>query len=163
MSNKHFTIVSIEDNEPDFVLLDKALKAVKDIDIDLINIKDGKDAINFLYKKEGYASAPTPNVIILDINLPKINGHEILQSIKKDPYLKTIPVIVFSTSDSEKDIEESYALYANSYITKTFNVQELFKKIAIMADYWLKTTELPPTTNYCNVKKPKKPNKEKEI
>lgn len=154
MNNKHFTIVSIEDNEPDFVLLDRALKAVEDIDIDLINIKNGKNAIDFLYKKNEYTSAPTPNVIILDINLPKINGHEILRSIKKDPHLRTIPVIIFSTSDSEKDIEESYALYANSYITKTFNIQELFKKIATMADYWLKTTELPRTTNYCRVKKP---------
>ncbi len=154
MSNKHFTIVSIEDNEPDFVLLDKALKAVQGITIDLINIKNGKNAIDFLYKKGDYESAPTPNVIILDINLPKINGHEILRSIKKDPCLKTIPVIILSTSDSEKDIEESYSLYANSYITKTFNVQDLFKKIAVMANYWFKTTELPPTNNYCNVKRP---------
>jgi len=162
MRNKLFTVVSIEDNEPDFELLKKALEAVSDINIDLINIKNGNNAIDFLYKKNKYASAPTPNVIILDINLPQINGHEILRSIKKDPYLKVIPVIIFSTSDSEKDIKESYSLYANSYITKTFNIKELFKKIAIMADYWLKTSELPPIINYYSVENLKKPNKKGE-
>jgi len=154
MTKKHFTIVSIEDNEPDFVLLQKAIKAVPDLSIDLINVRNGEDALNFLYKKGEFTSAPTPNIIILDINLPKINGHEILKSIKNNEKLKTIPVIIFSTSDSNKDIEESYSLYANSYITKTFNIQDLFKKIETMADYWFKTTELPPTTNFCSVQKP---------
>lgn len=162
MKIKHFTIMSIEDNEPDFVLLEKAFKAVPNLSIDLINIQNGKDSLDFLYKKNGYESAPTPNLIILDINLPKINGHEILQSIKNDEKLKMTPVIVFSTSDSEKDIEESYALYANSYITKTFNVKELFEKIAILADYWLKTTELPPVSNFCSVKKPKEADRQKD-
>jgi chemotaxis family two-component system response regulator Rcp1 len=162
MKNKRFTIVSIEDNEPDFVLLEKALSAATDLPIELINIQNGKEAIDFLYKNEDYKSAPNPDLIVLDINIPKINGLDILRSIKNDDNLKTIPVIIFSTSDSEKDIKDSYALYANSYITKTFDIKELFKKIAVMANYWLKTTELPDVPNFSDIKKTNEADNKKE-
>ena len=153
MTTQLFTIFSIEDNEPDFVLLQQALNHVPGLSIDLINIKNGRAALDFLYKREDYASSPTPDLIILDINLPNMSGHEILKIIKNDDNLKIIPVIMFSTSDSEKDIEESYKLYANSYITKTFDIKELFRKIATMAEYWMKTTELPSSSNFCLVHK----------
>lgn len=143
MTRTHFTIISIEDSEADFTLLKKAIEGIKDLSLDLINIQNGTDAINFLYKKNGHKTAPTPDVIILDINLPRMSGFEILKIIKNDDNLKLIPVIMLSTSDSEKDIKDSYALYANSYILKTFGLKELREKIEVMANYWLKTSELP--------------------
>ena len=156
MPKDRFTILSIEDNEPDFVLLKQALKKVEGMTLDIINIQNGQKSLDFLYKKGEYESAPTPDLIILDINLPNISGHSVLEIVKNDPKLKIIPVIMFSTSDAEKDIEESYGLYANSYITKTFNINELFRKIASMADFWLKTADLPSTSNFCIVQKVKK-------
>lgn len=147
--NKRFLILSIEDNEADFVLLKKALERIPDISLDIININNGKDALNFLYKKDKFKSAPTPNIIILDINLPNINGKEILKTIKTDENYKSIPVIIFSTSDCYSDIEETYKLHANSYITKTFDIQEFYKKITDIGNYWLKSNELPDNKNFC--------------
>lgn len=146
---KRFTILSIEDNEPDFVLLKKALEKIPDLSLDIININNGKNALDFLYKKGDFESAPTPNIIILDINLPSINGKEILKSIKNDENYKSIPVIIFSTSDFYTDVEEMYQLHANSYITKTFNIKELYRKIEMIGEYWLKSNELPDKNNFC--------------
>lgn len=146
---KRFTVLSIEDNEPDFVLLKHALEKIPNLSLDIININNGKDALNFLHKKENFESAPTPNIIILDINLPNIDGKEILKAIKNDENYKSIPVIIFSTSDYYTDVEEMYKLHANSYITKTFDIKELFHKIHMIGEYWLKSNELPDKNNFC--------------
>lgn len=141
MNKKKYIILSIEDNKADSDLLKRAFSEIPDIEINFFNVGDGKNAINFLYKKEQYKNCPTPDIIILDLNLPYLNGKEILKIIKNDKNLKIIPVIMFSTSDAEKDIEETYKLYANSYITKTFEINTLFQKIAVMGEYWLKNNE----------------------
>ena len=146
---KRFTVLSIEDNEADFVLLKKALETIPDLSLDIVNISDGNTAMDFLYKRDDFKSAPTPNIIILDINLPSVNGKEILKTIKTDENYKSIPVIIFSTSDYYVDIEETYQLHANSYITKTFDINELYKKITMIGEYWLKSNELPDNNNYC--------------
>jgi DNA-binding response OmpR family regulator len=155
MKKTKFTILSIEDNLADFHLLQKAFSEVPDIKADLINIADGKTAVDFLYKKGKYKDAKTPDIIILDLNLPSLNGKEILKIVKNDKNLKVIPVIMFSTSDAERDIEESYKLYASSYITKTFDINKLFQKIATMAEYWLKTNEFTRNSAFCFVKNKK--------
>jgi len=147
MKNTMFTILSIEDNRPDFELLKTALEKIEGLFLNIINVSNGKKAIDFIYKKEDYKNAPTPDLIILDINLPFMDGKEVLKCLKKDEEYRMIPVIIFSNSESSSDIEETYKLYANSYITKTFNVQEVFKKIAIVGEYWLKTSEIP-SINY---------------
>ena len=148
MRKKSFTILSIEDNIPDFILLKKALSQIRDIDINVINIEDGEEALLYLYKEKTYKTAIKPDIIILDINLPTISGKEILKKIKADDNLKAIPVIIFSTSDIDKEIEECYLLSANSYITKSFSIENLFKKIASMGTYWLKTAEIPETSGF---------------
>lgn len=148
MHEQIFTVLSVEDNQPDFALLEKALNAIPDLSLNIINIANGQYALDFIYKKGNYSSAPTPDIIILDINLPLINGQEILKTLKNSEEYRTIPVIMFSTSDSEKDIMEAYHLYANSYITKTFDVKELFRKISSLGEYWLKTNKPPKTNNF---------------
>jgi two-component system, chemotaxis family, response regulator Rcp1 len=153
MKQQQFTVISIEDNLPDFELLKQALNAVNDLSINLINIQNGQTALNYLLKKKGYENAPTPDLIILDINLPQIGGLEILNTIKKDENLKSIPVIVFSTSDAMRDIRKSYILNANTYITKTFDIKELFDKVKIVADYWFKTAELPYSCDFCIIER----------
>jgi CheY-like chemotaxis protein len=146
---KRFTVLSIEDNKPDFLLLKSALEKIPNLLLDIININNGRDALDFLYKKKSFESAPTPNIIILDINLPNIDGKEILKTIKNDENYKSIPVIVFSTSDYYADVEEMYQLHANSYITKTFDIEELFNKITMIGEYWLHSNELPDKNNFC--------------
>ena len=162
MTTKRFTILSIEDNEADFLLLKEALERIPELIVDLINIQDGQKASDFLYKKGEYSSSPTPNLIILDINLPKLDGFEVLKNIKNNDYLKLTPVIIFSTSEAEKDIKESYQLNANTYITKTFDLDELYKKIKTVADYWFRTAELPLISNFCSVKKPENTEKSED-
>ena len=147
---KRFTVLSIEDNKADFTFLKKALNKIPDIELNLINIDNGQNALDFLYKKGEYISAPTPNIIILDINLPSINGKEILRDLKKHKLYKTIPIIIFTTSSDQEDIKEMYNLHANSYITKTFNIKELYEKIGIMGKYWFKTNKLPDNNNFCS-------------
>lgn len=151
--NKRFTILSIEDNEADFTLLKKALEKIPNLSLDIININNGRDALVFLRKKENFKSAPTPNIIILDINLPCIDGKEILKIIKTDDNYKSIPVIIFSTSDYYKDVEDTYKLHANSYITKTFDINNLYRKINIIGEYWLKSNKLPDNKNFCFISK----------
>ena len=146
---KRFTVLSIEDNEADFVLLKNALETIPNLSLDIVNINNGEHAMDFLHKSGDFESAPTPNIIILDINLPSINGKEILKSIKSDNNYKSIPVIIFSTSEYYSDIEETYQLHANSYITKTFDITELYQKITMIGEYWLKSNELPDKNNFC--------------
>jgi CheY-like chemotaxis protein len=148
MEKQIFNILSIEDNEPDFVLLQKALNRIDGIKLNIINISNGKKALDFIYKRNEFKFAVTPDIIILDINLPLISGKDILKDLKKDENYRVIPIIIFSTSNSYSDIEECYKLYANSYITKTFDIKELFNKIAIVGEYWLKMSEIPSTTYF---------------
>lgn len=144
MKKHKFYILSVEDNEPDFVVLKKALEDnCSDLILEFMHIKDGATAIDFLFKRGEYEKAKTPDIVILDLNLVDMNGLDVLSAIKESNEIKHIPVIMFTTSESETDINRAYQLYANSYITKTFTPEDMFKKIGIIGDYWLKTTEIP--------------------
>ena len=157
MKKKKFTVLSVEDNQPDFALLEKAFSAIPGLSLNIINITNGQYALDFIYKKGKYKSAPTPDIIILDINLPLISGQEILETLKNSEKYRIIPIIMFSTLDTKEDIIEAYNLHANSYITKTFDVEELFQKIASLGEYWLKINEPPETHNFCFVQTQIKP------
>ena len=141
--SKIFNILSIEDSEPDFIFIKRSLEQLKNIHFNLLNVKNGRDALFFLYKQNGYEKSPDPDIIILDINIPLIDGHEVLKIIKNDKNLKIIPVIILSTSESQYDINKSYELYANSYVLKTFDTEDLINKISIIAEYWLNVNQLP--------------------
>jgi len=151
-----FRILVIEDNEPDYVLLEKALNLIGSVDIEVFNAKDGQDGLDYIFKEGRYKDSITPNLIILDINLPIKNGFEVLKTLKDDPLYKMIPVVVYSTSDDKGDICSSYSLYANSYITKTFDIQELFIKIKHFGRYWIEAVNLPNSDQCCLIKKEKK-------
>jgi len=153
MKRQIFTILSIEDNIPDFEIIKYALSCIDNIEIELINIKNGEDAINFIYKKEGYKSAPTPDLIMLDINLPSINGQDILEKFKNHDIYKVIPIIIFSSSESEQDIDISYRLHANSYVTKSLDFKTTVNRILSLIEFWLKNSTLPKTDNFCAIKK----------
>jgi CheY-like chemotaxis protein len=106
-------------------------------------VRDGKEAMDFLTRDGKYAKAEMPDLVILDVNLPKKNGHEVLQFIKTDENLKPIPVIVFTTSSSPRDIDQSYRNHANCFITKPVDVDVFMSIIATIGNFWMSIVKLP--------------------
>jgi two-component system, chemotaxis family, response regulator Rcp1 len=107
-------------------------------------VEDGVAALEFLRQQGGYADAPRPDLILLDLNLPRKNGQEVLAEIKVDPELKTIPVVILTTSAAEEDILKSYSLHANSYITKPVDLDQFISAVRSIEGFWLAAVQLPP-------------------
>lgn len=139
---KPVEILLVEDNEGDILLIREAFEEAKLATI-LSVVKDGEKAIHYLEKKENYKDVKTPDLIILDINLPRINGHEVLEFIKSNDDLKTIPVIMLTTSSSEKDIIKSYEKHANCFITKPVEVNDFLEAVLDIEHFWISVVKLP--------------------
>lgn len=138
----HKTIFLVEDNKADIRLIQEALKNCS-LPHQVVTVRDGMDAMAYLRQEGEYADAPRPDLILLDLNLPKKDGREVLAEIKADPRLRRIPVVVLTTSKNEDDISQSYDLHVNSYITKSRNLSQLFKIVKGIEEYWLGTVTLP--------------------
>ena len=135
-------ILLIEDNPGDARLTQEALNDGK-VKNNLHIVYDGVEATDFLFKRNKYKDAPRPDLIILDLNLPKKNGHEVLAEIKVDETLKSIPVVILTTSKAEEDILKSYKLHANCFLTKPIDVIEFFEMIKSIEGFWLTLVKLP--------------------
>jgi CheY-like chemotaxis protein len=135
-------ILLVEDNEGDIVLTTEALEEGK-ICNHISVVKDGDAAVHFLNHTGIYQDSMTPDLILLDVNLPKKNGLEVLDIIKTSETLKQIPVIMLTTSSSEKDIVNSYRHYANCYITKPVEVKDFMTAIEKVEDFWINIVKLP--------------------
>lgn len=135
-------IILVEDNEGDIVLTTEALEEGK-IANSLSVVREGQEAINYLEKNEGFEDAVTPDLVLLDINLPKINGHKVLKHIKSSKKLKYIPVVMLSTSSDEVDILNSYKNHSNCYITKPVDINDFIKVISTIEDFWISIVQLP--------------------
>lgn len=107
-------------------------------------VEDGIEAMAFLNKSGKYADAPRPDLIILDLNLPRMDGREVLAEIKKDDYFKRIPVVILTTSQADEDVIRSYNLHANCYITKPIGFDQFMKVVRSIEDFWLSIVVLPP-------------------
>lgn len=139
---KSIHILLVEDNEGDVLLIKEALedgRVANSISI----CRDGEKAMHYLTKNGDYPDAILPDLIILDINLPRKNGHEVLQFIKETDNLMHIPVIMLTTSSSEKDIAQSYLHHANCYITKPMNVDDFLKAVVEIEQFWIHLVKLP--------------------
>ena len=108
---------------------------------------DGKEALDYLHKEEGNENAETPDLILLDLNLPKVDGREVLENIKSDESLKVIPVVILTTSNDEEDIFKSYGLHANCYITKPVDFNQFIDVVEKIEDFWLSIVKLPRKDN----------------
>ncbi|MGK7926339.1 MAG: response regulator [Spirulina sp.] len=139
---KNCNILLVEDNPAHVRLIKEAFKENGGTHR-MMNVNDGIEAIAYLRQEQNYASVPRPDLILLDLNLPKKNGREVLAEIKTDPDLKRIPVLVLSTSKNEDDILASYALHANCYLNKANNLQQLFEVVRKIEEFWLMTAILP--------------------
>lgn len=135
-------ILLVEDNEGDILLTTEAL-AESRINNRLSVVRDGAAAIDFLQNTARQNKQELPDLILLDVNLPKRNGHEVLSFIKNDESFKHIPVIILTTSSSEKDILTSYNNYANSYITKPIDVDNFLKVVISIENFWISIVQLP--------------------
>jgi len=135
-------ILLIEDNPGDVRLAIEALKA-SEVAHNLHVVGDGVEALQFLYRKGKYGDAPRPDIILLDLNLPKKDGREVLAEIKQDEDLKRIPVVVLTTSEAEEDILKVYNLHANCYVKKPSELDQFIKHMRAIQDFWFDTCNLP--------------------
>lgn len=135
-------ILLVEDNEGDILLTKEALEEAK-IHIKLSVVRDGKEAIDFVSKQGKYSEAVFPDLLLLDVNLPKKNGIEVLQYMKGNEGLKHIPVIMLTTSSSEKDINSSYNNYANCFITKPVEINDFLSVVTTIENFWVSIVKLP--------------------
>ncbi len=138
-------ILVVEDSPEDFEVLERACKKAQ-LDNPLIRCKSGQEALDFLYKTGEYENlhnTPTPAMVLLDLNMPGTNGHEILEKIKNDSMLKTLPIVVLSTSSSVEDVQSSYRSGANSYISKPEDMKGYVAMAEMIKDYWFSFCCLP--------------------
>jgi chemotaxis family two-component system response regulator Rcp1 len=136
-------ILLVEDNLGDANLAREALENSKVIN-HLSVVGDGEAALAYLRRQGKYADAPRPDLILLDLNLPKKDGREVLAEIKADDVLKCIPVVILTTSEAEEDILKTYNLHANCYITKPIDLIQFLKVVQAIEDFWLTIVRLPP-------------------
>ncbi len=139
-------ILLVEDNPADVRLTQEALREGK-VKNSLNVARDGAEALAFLRREGPHAGAPRPDLILLDLNLPKKDGREVLAEIKADDELKRIPVVVLTTSSAELDILKSYSLHANCYITKPVDLEQFVTVVKAIDDFWLTVVRLPPESN----------------
>jgi two-component system, chemotaxis family, response regulator Rcp1 len=139
---QHPKILIVEDNPGDVQLIKEHFKSVGE-EFDFTVAKDGEEAINILMEKKDGTYVNMPHLIILDLNLPKKNGKEVLKEIRQNESLNTIPVVIFSSSDAEKDIKDAYSAYANCYIVKPFDFDAFNTAIVEIWKFWGKTATFP--------------------
>lgn len=137
-----FEILLVEDNPGDAFLTKEALRESRFLHR-LSIVEDGEEAMQFLRRQGNYGDAPRPDLILLDLNLPKMDGRELLAEIKEDAHLRHIPVIVLTTSDARQDIWGAYKLHANCYLTKPIQMDDFLQKVRSVEDFWLTVVRLP--------------------
>lgn len=140
--NKPITILMAEDNATDIMLTKEALAHAKVLN-SLHVVNDGMEALDFLHRRGTYAKAPLPDLILLDLNMPRKNGQEVLAEIKADDKFKHIPVVVLTTSKAEEDVLKAYGLYANCYVVKPVDFDVFADVVRSIEQFWFSVVRLP--------------------
>lgn len=142
-SARPIEILLVEDNPGDVRLIQRGLKNFRVLNT-LHVVQDGVEALEFLRLEGRFAAAPRPDLILLDLNLPRKDGREVLAEVKQDPNLKRIPIVVLSSSSADEDIARAYDLYANCYVTKPVDLNGFLGAVRSIEDFWLAAVKLPP-------------------
>ena len=140
--SRQIEILLVEDNAGDARLTQEAMRAAKMTNI-LHVVEDGEQAMEFLRRRSRFKDAPRPDLILLDLNLPKKDGRSVLAEVKTDPDLRRIPVVVLTTSRSEEDVVQAYDMHANAYVTKPVNLEQFMRIVGLIDEFWLKVVTLP--------------------
>ena len=143
VSGAPIEILLVEDNPGDVRLTQEAIREAK-IRNKLNVVNDGEQAVAYVRRQGDYSDQPRPDLILLDLNLPKKDGREVLQELKTDPDLHRIPVVVLTSSAAEQDILRTYDLYANAYVTKPVDLEQFMHVVSSIQDFWLNIVKLPP-------------------
>lgn len=143
IANRPVVILMVEDNPTDVLIAKEGFSSAKMFNT-LHVADDGIEAIEFLNQRGKYATAPRPDLIVLDLNMPRKNGQEVLAEIKTDANLKEIPVVILTTSKSQEDISKAYGLHANCYISKPVDFDEFTRVVQTIQDFWFSIVTLPP-------------------
>jgi len=146
-SMNHIDILLVEDSPADVLITREAFEESRMINT-LYVVEDGVEALAFLNQNGKYASVPRPDLILLDLNLPRMNGREVLDAIKNNPKLKAIPVVVLTTSHSEQDVLQAYDHHANCYIVKPVGFENFVEAMKSIRQFWFSIVTLPPEENY---------------
>jgi chemotaxis family two-component system response regulator Rcp1 len=136
-------ILLVEDNVRDARLAEETLKDSK-INNNLYHVKDGVEAMQYLRRQGEYAGVPVPDLILLDLNLPRKDGREVLADVKEDPRLRLIPVVVMTSLEAERDLVRTYVLHANAYVVKPIDLDGFVEVVQGVKDFWLTIVKLPP-------------------
>ncbi|WP_162418699.1 response regulator [Cyclobacterium roseum] len=139
---KSVHVLLVEDNEGDVFLTTEALEDSKFVG-EISIARDGQEALDYVFKTNGFEDRNTPDLILLDVNLPKKSGHEVLEELKAHPIHKRIPVIMLTTSSSRRDIDRCYENHANCYITKPVEVNDFLEAISSIEQFWMNIASLP--------------------
>jgi len=142
LPSRPIEILLVEDNPGDARLTQEALREGK-IRNNLHHARDGVEGLAFLKREGEYAKAPTPDLVLLDLNMPRKDGRQVLAEMKQDPRLRTIPVVVLTTSEAENDIVRSYELHANCYVTKPVGLEQFIAIVREIESFWLAVVTLP--------------------
>ena len=135
-------VLLVEDSPDDILLTEEALrhgKMAKGLRI----VRDGEDALDFLHRRGKHAAEPRPDLVLLDLNLPKMSGLEVLQEMKRSPRLRTVPVVVLTSSTTERDVLHAYDRHVNAYVNKPLDVDEFIRTVHAIEEFYLKTVRLP--------------------
>jgi two-component system, chemotaxis family, response regulator Rcp1 len=144
MSKPAIDIMLVEDNPADARLTEEAMRE-SGVPIELHHVWDGEQALAFLRRTGEFAGVPRPDIILLDLNMPRMDGRDVLREIKQDPALMTIPVVVLTTSEAEEDILNSYTLHANCYVQKPVDLEKFMTILGLIENFWLEAVRLPPS------------------
>ena len=136
-------ILLVEDNPGDVRLTKEAFTEIE-LDEELYVVNDGEEALDFVHGRGEYDDAPRPDLVLLDLNLPRVDGLEVLDDVKSDPELRSIPVVVLTGSEAEEDILESYDRHTNAYLTKPIDPEEFVELVRSFESFWLSLVKLPP-------------------
>lgn len=142
VSNDEIEILLVEDNPGDVRLTQEMLKEAR-VANHLEVVTDGEQALDFLFQRGGYRTAPRPDMVLLDLNLPKKSGLEVLEEVKAHPELRRIPIVILTTSKAEEDVVRSYNAYANCYVTKPVDLAQFMTVVRSIEDFWLTVVKLP--------------------
>lgn len=136
-------VLVVEDNEDHRFLTVRALRDVEDVELEIETVADGEEALDYINQRNGFDDRPRPDLVLLDIRMPKVDGLEVLRRMKSDPELRQIPAVMLSSSDRPEDIGTAYALGSNSYVTKPATAAGMRNGLRQLGEYWGRLVSLP--------------------